>query len=87
MPHPGVFGVFFYRSANPTTLRKLGQFFPVPVDGISRDFASGMTAEEVCARSVLALREVGVDKVYVSNLGFRRPDQRYRRLRAALTGP
>jgi hypothetical protein len=34
----------------------------------------------VCARTVRALREVGVEKVYVSNLGFQRPEIRYRSL-------
>ena len=77
---PGVFGVFYYRSANPRTLARLGEFFPVPVEGIAKDFAAGRSADEVCAQSILALREVGVDKVYVSNLGFDRPDERYRRV-------
>jgi len=35
---------------------------------------------EICARSIKALREVGVDKVYLSNLGFERPDTRYRKV-------
>jgi hypothetical protein len=78
--YPGVFGVFLYRSANPRTLEQLGNFFPVPADGITRDFAEGLSPEEICARSIRALREVGVDKVYVSNLGFDRPDARYRRI-------
>jgi hypothetical protein len=73
-------GVFLYRSANPRTLEQLGNFFPVPADGIARDFAEGLSPEEICARSIRALREVGVDKVYVSNLGFDRPDARYRRI-------
>ena len=33
---PGVFGVFFYRSANPVTLEKLGDFFPVPAEALTR---------------------------------------------------
>ena len=78
--YPGVFGVFLYRSANQRTLEQLGNFFPVPADGIARDFAEGLSPEEICARSIRALREVGVDKVYVSNLGFDRPDARYRRI-------
>jgi 5,10-methylenetetrahydrofolate reductase len=81
---PGVFGVFLYRSANPETLQRLERFFPVPATEIAAEFAAGLSAEEICARSVRALREVGVDKVYVSNLGFRRPEQRYRRLMEAL---
>jgi hypothetical protein len=72
--------VFLYRSANPRTLRQLGEFLPVPVEGITRDFEAGLSAEEICARSIRALRDVGVDKVYVSNLGFERPDVRYRRI-------
>jgi hypothetical protein len=78
--HPGVFGVFMYRSANPKTLEQLGRFFPVPAEGITRDFEAGLSPEEVTARTVRALREIGVDKVYVSNLGFQRPEIRYRGL-------
>jgi hypothetical protein len=78
--YPGVFGVFLYRSANPRTLQQLGSYFPVPAEGITRDFEEGLSPEEICARSIRALRGVGVDKVYVSNLGFDRPDARYRRI-------
>lgn len=77
---PGVFGVFLYRSANEATLRRLAQFFPVPVEGVLRDFAAGLTAEEICARTILELRRLGIRRVYVSNLGFRRPEQRFRTL-------
>jgi hypothetical protein len=77
---PGAFGVFLYRSANPRTLRQLSEFLPVPVEGITREFESGATAEEICARTIRALRDIGVDKVYLSNLGFERPDARYRRV-------
>src|SRR5262245_26884593 len=35
---PGVFGVFYYRSAKPQTLATLRQFLPVPVDALSREF-------------------------------------------------
>lgn len=80
VPYPGVFGVFLYRSANPRTLQQLGTYFPVPAEGVTRDFEQGLSPEEICARSIRALREVGVDKVYVSNLGFERPDARYRRI-------
>ncbi|HET9268492.1 MAG TPA: hypothetical protein VFO31_10025 [Vicinamibacterales bacterium] len=65
---PGVFGVFYYRSANPRTLNTLRQFLPVPVEGLTRDFASGASPEEVCARTIRLLRDVGVKHVYVSNL-------------------
>jgi hypothetical protein len=81
---PGVFGIFYYHSATPATLERLGRFFPVPAEGITADFASGLKPEQVAARTVRALRDIGVDKVYVSNLGFRRPDQRYARLLEAL---
>lgn len=80
VPYPGVFGVFLYRSANPRTLQQLGKFFPVPAEGITRDFNAGLSPEEVCARSIRALRAIGVEKVYVSNLGFERLDARYRHL-------
>jgi hypothetical protein len=80
VPHPGVFGVFLYRSANPRTLRQLSSFLPVPVEEITREFAEGLSPEAICARSIRALRGIGVDKVYISNLGFDRPDARYRRI-------
>jgi hypothetical protein len=80
VPYPGVFGVFLYRSANPRTLQQLGSYFPVPAEGVTRDFEEGLSPEEICARTIRALREVGVDKVYVSNLGFERPDARYRKI-------
>jgi hypothetical protein len=84
VPQPGVFGVFVYRSGNPATLDKLRQFFPVPAAQVAREFAAGASPEEICARSIRALREVGVEKVYVSNLGFKKPEQRYGKLLEAL---
>jgi 5,10-methylenetetrahydrofolate reductase len=78
--YPGVFGVFLYRSANPATLAKLGDFFPVPAADLTREFAAGMTSDEICAKSVRMLREVGADKVYLSNLGFHQVEARYRRI-------
>ena len=68
---PVVFGVFFYRSANPRTLSTLGSFFPVPSREITDEFENGVMAEEICARSIRKLRSVGADKIYVSNLGER----------------
>jgi 5,10-methylenetetrahydrofolate reductase len=65
---PGIFGVFYYRSANPKTLATLKQFLPVPTEGLTRDFAEGVSPEEVCARTIRALREAGAGHVYVSNL-------------------
>jgi hypothetical protein len=78
--YPGVFGVFLYRSANAATLARLGDFFPVPAVELTREFEAGLTPEEICARTVRALREVGADKVYLSNLGFQQVDRRYRRI-------
>jgi hypothetical protein len=86
VPQPGVFGVFVYRSGNPGTLEKLRQFFPVPAAEVVREFASGASPEEICARTIRALREVGVEKVYVSNLGFKKPEERYRKLLEAMDG-
>ena len=77
---PVVFGVFFYRSANPKTLRILSDFFPVPVEEITADFASGAGAEEICARSIRELRAVGAEKIYVSNLGERGAGRRLQKI-------
>jgi 5,10-methylenetetrahydrofolate reductase len=84
--HPAVFGVFLYRSARPETLARLAPFFPVPAAEITREFDQGLTPEEICARSIRALRDVGVGHVYVSNLGFRNPERRYRALLEAVQG-
>jgi hypothetical protein len=65
---PGMFGVFFYRSANPNTLAALSQFLPVPVDGLTREFNAGATAVDVCARTMRALLDVGARHFYISNL-------------------
>lgn len=65
---PGVFGVFFYRSANPGTLDALRSFLPVPIDELTAEFAGGATAEDVCARTIRSLMEVGARHFYVSNL-------------------
>ncbi len=83
---PPVFGVFLYRSANPGTLARLGDFFPVPAAELTREFEAGLTPEEICAKTVKALREVGADKVYLSNLGFEQVDTRYRRIMRLLEG-
>ncbi len=77
---PGVFGVFFYRSANPRTLERLADFFPVPAEDLTREFDAGASPEEVCARTIRTLRDAGADKVYVSNLGSRRVAERLERI-------
>ena len=65
---PGMFGVFYYRSANPKTLNTLKQFLPVPVDELRQEFAGGGTPDSVCARSIRELTAAGVRHFYVSNL-------------------
>jgi 5,10-methylenetetrahydrofolate reductase len=65
---PGMFGVFYYRSAKPQTLKTLGQFLPVPVDELQAEFAAGATPDEVCARSIRELSAAGARHFYVSNL-------------------
>lgn len=69
---PGMFGVFYYRSANPQTLRALSQFLPVPVDELQQEFADGATPDSVCARSIRELTASGVRHFYVSNLPISR---------------
>jgi hypothetical protein len=65
---PGIFGVFYYRSANSRTLQSLRHFLPVPVESLSREFAAGATPDEVCARTILTLEAAGVRRFYISNL-------------------
>jgi hypothetical protein len=77
---PGVFGVFFYRSANPKTLDALRHFLPVPVDPLSQEFAGGATPEAICARTIKALRSAGARHVYVSNLPVGRARQTLARI-------
>ena len=77
---PGVFGVFFYRSANTKTLGMLSRFIPIPVEGLKVDFESGMEPEEICARSVHALLQRGVKNVYISNLPMAAATQKFGRI-------
>ncbi|MGH9349553.1 MAG: hypothetical protein ACRD26_20065 [Vicinamibacterales bacterium] len=65
---PGMFGVFYYRSANPRTLEGLRAFLPVPVDLLIAEFGAGATAVDVCARTLRAMMEIGVRHFYISNL-------------------
>lgn len=75
MKLPGIFGVFYYRSANPKTLATLKQFLPVPADQLIKEFGEGATPEEVCARTIRALKARGIRHVYVSNLPVGRARQ------------
>jgi len=65
---PGMFGIFYYRSANARTLAALKDFLPVPAEDLTREFSSGATPEEICARSIRALTESGARHFYISNL-------------------
>jgi 5,10-methylenetetrahydrofolate reductase len=77
---PGVFGIFFYRSAKPGTLAMLREFLPVPVEALTAEFAAGATPVEVCARSVRTLRSAGVRHFYVSNLPLDRASETLREI-------
>jgi 5,10-methylenetetrahydrofolate reductase len=65
---PGMFCVFYYRSASPKTLQILGTFMPVPIQGLIDEFARGATAVDVCARTIRALRDEGVRHICICNL-------------------
>jgi hypothetical protein len=69
---PGVFGVFYYRSANLKTLEMLARFLPVPVEALTREFAAGATPIDVCARTIRCLFDAGARHFYVSNLPARK---------------
>jgi 5,10-methylenetetrahydrofolate reductase len=81
---PGLFGVFYYRSANAKTLQTLSQFLPVPVEGLTRDFAGGATPVEVCARTIRALKQLGARHFYVSNLPLSKADATLEAILAAI---
>ncbi len=65
---PGIFGVFYYRSANPKTLATLKQFLSVPAEALTAEFGAGESPESICARSIRELRRAGVRHLYLSNL-------------------
>ena len=72
---PGMFGVFYYRSANPRTLDALKGFLPVPVEGLTKEFGEGATPEDVCARTIRTLMDAGARHFYISNLPNARAQQ------------
>ncbi len=72
---PGLFGVFYYRSANPRTLDALNGFLPVPVEGLTREFGAGATPEDVCATTIRTLLDAGAKHFYISNLPLSRAQQ------------
>lgn len=65
---PGIFGVFYYRSANPHTLAVLERFLPVPARELTREFEEGASSEEICARTIRAMMDLGARHFYISNL-------------------
>ena len=69
---PGMFGVFYYRSANPRTLATLEQ---LPA-GAGRRADSGVRRRQHARRDLRAhireLREAGARHFYVSNLPLQR---------------
>jgi hypothetical protein len=69
---PGVFGVFYYRSASAATLKMLGDFIPVPAEPLAREFAAGATPDEICARTLRSMAALGARHFYVSNLPLAR---------------
>jgi hypothetical protein len=75
LTRPGLFGVFFYRSANAKTLSALNSFLPVPIDGLTREFGEGAAPEEVCARTIRELMQKGAKHFYISNLPIGRAQQ------------
>lgn len=77
---PGLFGLFYYRSANPRTLHTLSGFLPVPVDALKEEFARGATPDDVCARSLRGLLDAGVRHFYISNLPLGRAAATLRRI-------
>ncbi len=69
---PGLFGVFYFRSARPRTLALLADFIPVPADGLTREFDAGVPPEEICARTLRAMIALGARRFYISNLPLSR---------------
>lgn len=65
---PGIFGVFYYRSANPKTFAVLQQFLTVPAEALTKEFEAGDSPEAICARSIRELRKAGARHLYLSNL-------------------
>jgi len=71
---PGVFGVFYYRSARRRTLDMLAAFMPVPVEALTDEFAAGASPQTICARTIRTLRAAGVRHFYISNLPLTNTD-------------
>jgi 5,10-methylenetetrahydrofolate reductase len=80
---PGMFGVFFYRSANAKTLEALKSFLPVPIDELTREFKAGASAEEICGRTIRELADAGARHFYISNLPLSRASATLEKIRSA----
>jgi hypothetical protein len=66
---PLLVGVFFYRSGRAGTLAALEQLLPVPAAALQREFlVEGLSAVEVCRRTLDALGSLGLDRIYLCNL-------------------
>lgn len=83
--YPGLFGVFYYRSAR--SLERLSQFFPVPVQEIAREFEAGASAKEICLRTVRALHDLGINRFYLCNLSPEEAPAFVREVREVLQAP
>ena len=68
VPLPGMFSVFYYRSASPKTLATLNRFMPVPIEGLVEEFGARLSAVDVCARTLKAVRALGVRHFCICNL-------------------
>src|SRR5215471_10272191 len=77
---PGIFGVFYYRTANPKTFALLSKFLPVPEQELKRDFAANVHPDEICALSIHALLQRGAKNVYISNLPMATATQTFSRV-------
>lgn len=77
---PGVFGIFYYRSANTKTLEALRAFLPVPVEALRDEFEAGASPDAVCARSIRELTAAGARHFYISNLPVGRAAATLRRI-------
>jgi hypothetical protein len=86
LPLQGLFGLFYYRSANLKTLTALEEFLPVPVEELTREFAEGISPEDICARSIRALSSLGVRHFYISNLPLGRAAVTLRRILDKVAG-
>ena len=58
----------------------------MPAAELTREFAAGLSPEEICAKTIRALRDAGADKVYLSNLGFKQVDTQYRQIMRLIEG-